>query len=87
MNLETLNSGWLIACGFALLVFLINIGLFSLVKKKNRQRGVTIYTNMLDTIRSPWKNEEKSLAELDQAVRKIRSDTEHEQSDTRSKNE
>ncbi len=87
MNLETLNSGWLIACGFALLVFLINIGLFSLVKKKNRQRGVTIYTNMLDTIRSPWKNEEKSLAELDQAVRKIRSDTEHEQSDIRSKNE
>jgi|GEM_PF-5944874 len=87
MTLDPQYNGWLIACGLALLVFLINIGLFSMLKKKNRQRGVTIYTHLIDTIRSPWKNEERSLTELDQAVRKIRSDAEQKQSDTRSKNE
>jgi choline-glycine betaine transporter len=87
MNLSQLNTGWLIACGFALVVLLINLGLFSMLRKKNQKRSVSMYTNMLDTIRSPWKNEEKSLTELDAAVKQIQNQSKEDTFTNRSKNE
>lgn len=60
---------------FIVLVLAINVGLITSIKKNKSESSFHIFKNTADTLRDPFKKENKNLEELSLLVKKIKNET------------
>lgn len=73
MQLST--TGWLVLIFLVLIVFIINVGLFSALRRKDRPSRFQSLRRAGQTLRRPWQDEDTQLEKLASAVAPYRSDS------------
>ncbi len=71
MQLST--TGWLVLIFLVLIVFIINLGLFSALRRKDRPGRFQSLRRAGQTLRRPWQDEDTQLEKLASAVAPYRS--------------
>lgn len=76
------DTGWLVLIFLVLLVVILNLGLLSALRRKDREGQPQMLQRALKTLRRPWQDEEDQLEKLSGAVAKYRSNLpEHNEAD------